>query len=228
MSTFGSLEVAKRGMNAAQAAISVVGNNINNANRPGYSRQRVDLVAGAAFPPVSMNRPQIPGQMGTGVEVGSITRSRDRLLDVQFRKDNNSLNFYNSRAEALSRMEDILNEPSSTGLSKVMDEFWKSLQDLSVNPSDTAARATVIQRANALAETFNYLNSGLESIKSDIKLNMETGVGEMNSILTRLKQINEQIGAVEPNGYLPNDLYDERDMLLDQLSNYLPIEVENV
>lgn len=79
-STFHGLEVAKRGMAVQQMALYTTGHNIANANTPGYSRQRVNFVQSEPYPPASLNRPQIPGQMGTGVEAGSIERVRDRFL----------------------------------------------------------------------------------------------------------------------------------------------------
>lgn len=90
-STFHGLEVAKRGMFTQQSALYVTGHNIANANTPGYSRQRVNFVQTEPYPPASMNRPQIPGQMGTGVEAGSIERVRDSFLDIQYRGEITSL-----------------------------------------------------------------------------------------------------------------------------------------
>lgn len=89
-STFHGLEVAKRGMAVQQMALYTTGHNIANANTPGYSRQRVNFVQSEPYPPASLNRPQIPGQMGTGVEAGSIERVRDRFFDWQYRGENNN------------------------------------------------------------------------------------------------------------------------------------------
>src|SRR5699024_5086225 len=79
-STFMGLETAKRGMYAQQSAIYVTGHNIANANTPGYTRQRVNFKPSEPFPGASMNRPQIPGQLGTGVEDDSIQRIREKFI----------------------------------------------------------------------------------------------------------------------------------------------------
>ena len=126
MSTFHGLETAKRAMFTQQQALYVTGHNIANANTPGYSRQVLNMVPTDPFPAAAMNRPQIPGQMGTGVEAGSIQRVRDSFLDSQFRNENNKLGYWESRADALTKMEGIMNEPSENGLSAVMGEFWQS------------------------------------------------------------------------------------------------------
>lgn len=224
-STFHGLETARRGMFTQQTALQTTGNNIANANTPGYSRQRVNFSQTEPYPAASMNRPQIPGQLGTGVEAGSIQRVREGFLDTQFRGENNKFGFWNAKSEALAKMEDIMNEPSDNGLAKTMDRFWQSLQDLSVNPEDSGARSVVRQRGLAVAETFNYLSNSLSSIQEDLKAQADLTAKEINSLLTQISNINTQIKEIEPHGYLPNDLYDERDMLVDQLSTMVNIKV---
>lgn len=228
LSTFHGLEVAKRGMFTQQSALYVTAHNIANANTPGYSRQRVNFVETEPFPPASMNRPQIPGQMGTGVEAGSIQRIRDSFLDYQYRNEASKLGYWSARSEAIAKMEDIMNEPSEFGLSKAMTQFWESLQDLSANPENEGARAVVRQRGIAVAESFNYLYTSLSQIRDDLGQEIKTGLLEVNSILKQISELNDQIKAVEPNGYLPNDLYDKRDALVDELSKYFQVKVETV
>ncbi|MEN8701708.1 flagellar hook-associated protein FlgK [Bacillus infantis] len=226
VSTFHGLETAKRGMFTQQSALFVTGHNIANANTPGYSRQRVNFVQTDAFPTASMNRAQIPGQLGTGVKAGAIERIRESFLDVQFRGEQSKLGYWESRANALSKMEDIMNEPSENGLSAVMGEFWQSLQDLSTYPENEGTRQVVLQRGQAVVDTFHHLNDSLTSIKDDFKNEIGVNLKEINSLLKQIGDLNQQIGEVEPHGYLPNDLYDQRDLLVDQLSKHLTVEVE--
>ncbi|WP_406686217.1 FlgK family flagellar hook-associated protein, partial [Rossellomorea vietnamensis] len=140
-STFMGLETAKRGMYTQQGALYTTGHNISNANTPGYTRQRVNFTQTEPYPSPSMNRPQVPGQMGTGVEAGSIQRVRDSFLDTQYRGENNKLGYWDTKMEAMKKMEEVMNEPSDSGLSKTMDMFWQSLQDLAVNPTNSGARS---------------------------------------------------------------------------------------
>lgn len=226
VSTFHGLETARRGMTTQQTALQVTGQNIANANTSGYSRQRVDFSQTEPYPAPGMNRPQIPGQMGTGVQAGTIQRVREGYLDQQFRNENNKYGYWSAKSDALDKMEDIMNEPSEKGLSKTMDRFWQSLQDLSVNPDDSGARSVVIQRGAAVAETFNYLSNSLTSIQKDIGSQLDTTVLEANSLMRQINEINKQIGEIEPHGYLPNDLYDERDVLVDKLSQIVNISVD--
>lgn len=225
MSTFHGLEMAKQALFAQQSALYTTGNNISNANTKGYTRQRVNFESTSPFPPASRNRPEIPGQMGTGVKAGSVQRVRDQFLDYQFRAENSESGYWSTKADALSRMEGLLNEPSENGLSKTMDQLWQSLQDLSVNPENSGARSVVAQRGLAVAETFNYLSDSLGSMRTDLKNQIDVTVKDANSILDQVNSINKQISNIETNGLLPNNLYDERDRLVDELSGIVNIEV---
>lgn len=228
LSTFHGLETVRRGMTAQQQALYVTGHNIANANTPGYSRQRVNFEQTPPYPFASQNRPVMPGQMGTGVEGGTVQRMREEFLDVQYRGENMKYGYWNTRAEALYKMEEIMNEPSDEGLAKTLDRFWQSLQDLAVNPSNSGARSVVRQRGIAVAETFHYLSSSLKSIRDDLKNELDVTIKAVNSLARQLNDINKQISEVEVHGYLPNDLYDERNRLLDELSQYVNIKVTPV
>lgn len=228
MSTFHGLEMAKQALYAQQAALYTTGHNIANANTKGYSRQRVNFATTTPYPSGSRNRPQIPGQIGTGVQVGSIQRIRDEFLDYQFRTESSRHGYWQTTASALSRLEELLNEPSENGLSQTLDEFWQSLQDLATNPENSGARSVVVNRALAVTETFNYLSETLESIRGDLQNQIKVTVSDVNSLLTQINEINKQIQAVEPHGYLPNDLYDDRDRLIDELSEIVSIKVHHI
>ncbi|SFA88217.1 flagellar hook-associated protein 1 FlgK [Lentibacillus halodurans] len=225
MSTFHGLEMSKRALFAQQSALYTTGHNIANANTEGYTRQRVNFETGSPYPPASRNRPEIPGQMGTGVETGSVQRIRNQFLDYQFRAENSASEYWNTKADALSRMENLLNEPSETGLSETMDQFWQSLQDLSVAPKDDGPRSVVAQRGQAVAESFNYLSDSLSSIRTDLKNQIDVKADDANSLVRQINAINEQVKNIETNGQLPNDLYDERDRLIDELSGIVNIDV---
>ncbi|MCM3743886.1 flagellar hook-associated protein FlgK [Sporosarcina luteola] len=223
-STFMGLETNKRGMFTQQSALYTTGHNISNANTPGYTRQRVNMQATAGFPGVGLNTPTMPGFLGTGVEAGSIQRIRDTFVDQQFRQESNKLGYWESRSKAISQMEDVLNEPSDYGLQKSLSQFWQSLQDLAVNPENNGARAVVVERGMSVAESFNYMDKSLKEIQTNLGHEINATTHEVNSLLKQISDINRQIQEIEPNGYLPNDLYDARDVLIDQLSEYFPIE----
>lgn len=225
-STFMGLETNKRGLYTQQTALYTTGHNISNANTLGYSRQRVNMESTTGFPGVGMNAGTMPGFLGTGVQSGSIQRIRDSFVDHQFRQESNKFGYWESKSKAISQMEDVLNEPSHYGLQKSLSEFWQSLQDLATNPSESGARAVAIRRGEAVADSFNYMHKSLTEIQTNLGTEIEHSAKDINSLLSQIAHVNDQIKNVEPNGYVPNDLYDQRDMLLDELSTYVPIEVE--
>ncbi|MCA1064588.1 flagellar hook-associated protein FlgK (plasmid) [Rossellomorea sp. AcN35-11] len=227
-STFFGFETARRAMQAQQNALYTTGHNISNANTEGYTRQRVAFTQSEAYPGVGRNRPNIPGQIGTGVNSEQIERVRNKFLDVQFRDENNKASYYQSKANSLQKLEEVMNEPTDKGLSNTMNRFWSSLQDLSANPADEGTRAVVKERAIALTESFHYLSNSIESIQTDTKNEIQIGVDQVNSVATQLNDLNDQIRKIEINGYTPNDLYDKRDLLLNELSQFVNFETTKV
>ena len=130
VSTFHGLEVAKRGLFAQQSALSTTAHNIANANTQGFTRQRAELQASTPIPNPGMNMARSPGQIGTGVEVVKIVRLREDYLDVQLRGEYKNLGYFEAKSDTLTKMEELLNEPSDTGLANTMDQFFNSWQDL--------------------------------------------------------------------------------------------------
>ncbi|HEX7065879.1 MAG TPA: flagellar hook-associated protein FlgK, partial [Bacillales bacterium] len=227
-STFAGLETARRALFAQQAALQTTAHNIANANTPGYSRQRVNFNATQPYAHPGFNNPVTPGQVGTGVEAGTIQRIRRDFLDVQYRGENTKYGYWETRSQALSKMENILKEPSDNGLSKAFTRFWKSLEDLANNPENDGTRSTVRQRGIALAKTFHYLSNSLSQVRGDIQNQLDVTVKEVNSLADQINSINQQISRVEPHGYLANDLYDKRDLLVDKLSELVNVKVTPV
>jgi flagellar hook-associated protein 1 FlgK len=121
-------------------------------------------------------------------------------------------------------MEDIINEPSDTGLARAFDGFWESLQTLSTNPQDSGADSVVRQKAETLAQTFNYMTKAINQVKSDLKSEIDVSTKKVNDLLPKIHNINTEIHVVEPLGTLPNALYDERDRYLDELAQYVDFE----
>ena len=225
-STFMGLEASKRGLYTQQSALYTTGHNIANANTEGYSRQRVNMEPTLGYPGTGLNAPKVAGFIGTGVKASSVQRIRDAFVDRQYRQETNKLGYWETKSKSISQLEDILNEPSDYGLAKALDGFWNSLQDLHVHPEDGGARTVVVQRAIAVADSFHYIYNSIQQLRENAANEIGITLRDINSVLQQIAQINYQIQSVEPNGYMPNDLYDERDKLLDQLSTYIPIELE--
>lgn len=227
-STFMGLEASKRGLFTQQSALYTTGHNISNANTEGYTRQRVNMEATLGYPGPGLNAPKTPGNIGTGVQASAIQRMRDQFVDRQYRQESNKLGYWEATSKAIMQMEDVMKEPSEYGINQAFTDFWKAMEDVIDDPRSSSARQVLVSKGEALAESFNYIDTQLKLIQSNLGNEMRVSTREINSILKQIAALNKQIQAVEPNGYMPNDLYDARDVLIDQLNEYLPVSISNV
>jgi flagellar hook-associated protein 1 len=226
-STFHSLETAKRSLFTQQAALSTTGNNIANANTKGYSRQVVNMVASRPIEASGMMRSNAPGQLGTGVEFSSITRIREQFLDAQFRNENKEYGNWSIQLDTLEKLETIVNEPSDAGLRSILDKFWKAWHDLSESPEDITARKLIRETSIALTDAFNQASRQLDDLSADLSENIGVKATQINTAISTIANLNGQIIRVEGLGDNANDLRDQRDLLVDELSKILNITVQD-
>lgn len=222
-SAFSGLNTVVRGLTAQQMALNTVGHNISNANTAGYSRQSVGIVSSM---PETYAGPYGNLQIGTGVDTQSITRARDEFMDQQYWKENTSLGYAQTQEDLMSQIEGVFNISSDTGMQKVLDNFWSAWQTLGSNASDDSTRNLVLQRGTELVNTIQQAASQLQdqvtSINTDLKLNVQT----VNRIADDILALNQKIAMAEVNSPgSANDLRDRRDLLVDELSEYVPVQV---
>ncbi|MFC5401753.1 flagellar hook-associated protein FlgK [Cohnella soli] len=217
-STFHSIETAKRSLMTQQTALQTTGHNVANANTAGYSRQVVNMVASKPMEVMGMNRSVTPGQLGTGVEFNSIKRIRENFLDAQYRNESQNNGNWSIQVDTLQKLETIVNEPSDSGLRSVLDKFWNSWHDLSENPESITARKLVRETAKSLTDAFNQTAKQLDDLGADLTENIGVKVDQMNTALQTIASLNDQIRRTEGFGDNANDLRDQRDLLVDELS----------
>ena len=211
-STFVGIETALRGLLAQQQALDLTGHNITNANTPGYTRETANMQTTL---PVQV----MPGiQLGTGVDVTSIQRVRDAFLDVQLRAQTMLQGSAQAKQDGLGQVEGVLNEPSDNGLSSLLGQYWAAWQNVSNSPEDTATRQALVEAASSLANGFNTLSSQLSTLGAQTAQEAQLTVGEINSDATDLQSLNVSIFDATAGGNTPNDLMDQRDAVLDKLS----------
>lgn len=224
-STFHGIETSRRGLFSQQAAINTTGHNISNASTAGYSRQRVNLTAATSIEAYGMTHSTATGQLGTGVEVKSINRLRSAFLDQQFREQNAAKSTWTKQVDSLSMIEGIVNEPSETGLRTVLDNFYNAWSNLSKDPSSLTSRTLVAETATAMASTFNHISGQLTQYEQNLEEDIRTTAADVNSKLESIKSLNTQIRKLEAYGDDANDLRDQRDLLVDQLSGQMNITI---
>lgn len=212
MSIGSILNSARQGMRAQQTAVQIASNNIANAQTVGYSRQRVDLEAAL---PTRFSF----GTVGTGVEITGISRSRDTLLDMAYRADSQAASYASTRSSTLTQVQNVFNEPSDTGLSASLDAFWSAWSDLANDPTNTSAKSMVRQAGNTVASTLNRFASQLDQVDQFNREGMNADVNSANKIARSIADLNTRIISAETGNQTANDLRDQRDVLLDKLSD---------
>ncbi|MGH4141111.1 flagellar hook-associated protein FlgK [Clostridium sp.] len=223
---FSTFNVATRGMSAQQKALDVTSHNIANANTEGYSRQRATMETTRPFGMPSMSNATGVGQLGTGVQISSITRIRDTYLDYQVRTENGTMGLYEGREKFLSEVQSIFNEVSETGLSSMLSEVFKSWSSLSTSPESSNTRTVVAQKSKALTDQLNSTYNLLTKLKVNCNEVIQKDVVDINGMLDQINELNQQVRAVKIGGNEPNDLMDKRDLLVDQLSTKFGITID--
>lgn len=216
---FASLYTPKNGMYDAQKRIETVGKNISNINTEGYSRQRVVTVSGRTY------NIDIAGKIENGTNSLRVMRERDTFLDSQIRRENGILGEFQSKTEILSQVETSFLEPSDNGLNKAMSDMWNSWQELSKNPSEVSVKTVVTQTTENFALTLNTVATRLEDIKENSKDIIENEVFNLNKNLEEIESLNNEIYKATIRNIEPNELLDQRDLLLDKVSKSINIDV---
>lgn len=226
-STFSGIELGKRSIMAHTDAITTAGHNISNANTEGYSRQRVQLKEFDPLYKPDLERAERPGMIGQGIDVQSVNRIRDELLDKRIVGQQNQESYWQTRSDYYTMLEQIYNEPYDVSIRGNMDKFWESWQELSVNPESQAARQAVVTRGETLTDSIQQQWQGLSGIADLLNGDIEATVKQVNSYTKQIASLNAEIVRSRGMGDNPNDLLDRRDLLVDKLSELVNISTDN-
>ncbi len=213
---FGVLSIGTSALLNQQRAINVTGNNIANVNTPGYSRQRVNLLAGV---PVQTGF----GLMASGVTSAGIERIYDRFLGAQLNSESANLGRWEAEKGMLERVEVVFDETDGYGLNQALSDFWNAWQDLSLNPSGRTERSMVAATSQALADRIRQKYADLEQTQADIQVAVEGGVESVNRLAEQIADLNQKIARTESGGVNANDYRDRRDLLLKELAEFIDI-----
>ncbi len=212
----GSLQIGLSGLLAQTKAMEVTAHNIANATNEGYSRQRAELGVRA---PQSVS----PGQLGRGVQLQSIISYRDALITEQLRSSQSALGRFNELERLLTETEMVFNEPNETGFSAVLSDLFSVLENLSNNADSVALRGATVQQLQTVTATVNSLATQLANQRSSLLQGAATQVGQVNALIDRMVGLNDSIRREVLVGRNPNDLLDQRDRVVRELSGYLDI-----
>jgi flagellar hook-associated protein 1 len=210
------LSTSISGLLAFQQALTVTSNNVSNAATKGYSVQNINLAE-------ALGQGTASGYIGSGVNVKTITRSYDETLAAQVRSSQSSYSAFNTVATSASQIDNMLSD-TKTGLTATLQAFVNSLQSVSTSPSSTAQRQVVLSQAQALTQQLKNYQSQIAGYSSDLEQQVGNTVIQINSLAQNIAALNAQIKAAEGGtGQPPNQLLDQRDGLIDQLSQYVNV-----
>ncbi len=224
-STFYGLEIARKGLFISQKGLDVTGHNIANANTPGYTRQR--LITSSIEPSASGNgifTYTAKGQVGAGVDIQELSQIRDKFIDMQYRRENTKLGEWAAKTDALQYIEDIFREPSDAGLNAVLAEFFSDIQEMAKHPESKEIRTLVRQDAIKLTETLHHYYDQMIQLQYQQDTAIEITVNRINDIIRNISDINTRIFNFEVGGDRANDLRDQRNLLVDELSGLIKID----
>jgi flagellar hook-associated protein 1 len=218
ISSFNGLNIALSALQAEQASLDTTSHNIANASTVGYSRQVSNLVASPGLGAASVWGMIIPGQTGQGVQVADVTRIRDQFNDNNLRANYATQGEADVRQATWQNIESALPEPGDNGLQAAMSSMWNAMQNVSTNPEDAGSRQALAQSVQALGQAFQNASSTLTQQRADVDTQANTMVDTINADSAQIAKLNTSISNLESVGQNPNDLLDQRDNIIDQLS----------
>lgn len=210
--------IARSSLFAHQQALAVTSTNLANANNPNYSRQ---VAYFSTTPPDYRAR----FTFGSGVAVEDVMRIRNSVTDNQIRMNNQEFYDASKRASVLSQIESLFLEPSEFGLSNLLTKFFNSWDEVALDPQSLALRTDVVQSAELLSEKIKSIYSGISQTKIDMYSEAKEMTANINTIIKQIHAVNKQIYEASVVNNDANDLLDKRDALLEELSQYVNINV---
>lgn len=211
-------EIGISGLNAAQKAFDIIGNNIANAATDGYHRQRIDLRPAytAQYGPVLI---------GGGVNIAGVSRIIDNLLEQEILRQQSLSGQISQELASLRTVENAFGELSiGSNLSMAMDNFFNAMQDLSAHPGESIWQNQAVTAAQTLASQFRTLGEFLTTLETQIKLEAENTIEQINILINRTAELNDKIETMEIAGGKANSLRDQRDQAITELSEFISVE----
>lgn len=223
-STFFGLSIATSGLRAYQASANTVANNISNVDTTGYSKQVTNMKANHALRSYTEY-----GTLSTGVSAESVTQLRSEYYDNKYWQYSGCRGEYDEKIKYMDQLQNYFRDDDTVkGFATVYADFFNDIDSLRGNAADTSVRNQVISGAKKLCSYFNTVANGLKSIQEDLNEQINSTVDMINSTAQKIALLNDQINDVEVNGSYANDMRDQRALLVDQLSEMVAVDVEEI
>lgn len=231
MGTFGSFTTVRLGIYSAQKGLDVTGNNITNINTEGYTRQRLNQVS---LIPSAVDRysSSYNTRIGQGAIIAGVTQLRDPGLDILYRRSNADVGSANAKLDGLNSLAKILDEVGKGDLEQDDGVILSQLNDIRDLISQAIASGgsstyndLIRSSADALATHFNSYANSLTKLQGTYETNLNQQIEEVNDKLTQIRDLNLSIRDADLRGDPALELRDQRNLLLDELSEYMDIDV---
>lgn len=222
MPDFSALSSAYSALASHRRRTEIIGQNIANVDTPGYSRLRAELTSyvGTGATGVFSGT-----ELRTGVDVDSVTRMKDEVLEQQARQSSTRSTNLNEQARALTQVEQRLDALGDGSLSAQLDALWNGFADVANDPGALGPRQALLERAGRVATTLNGLYAATVSQRAAEVGTLRLKVGEVNDLATRIATIQSSITAAHASGTPANDLLDQQDRMVDRLSELVAVQV---
>ncbi len=224
-STFTGLQIGKTGLFAAMSGLQVTGNNISNVNSNGYTRQKVDTISLGSYNGTMRYCTDPSNYKGLGVRIMGTTQYRDPSLDVRYRQEAAKLSEKTAAGVGLTEIGMVFDDTINTVLDSQLSDLVTQLQTYANDPSNMVSENLVKSSAEIMTQFFNQHAEQLNTAYSDLTMEFNEAVKDVNDILSRVADLNESIRSAQLGRYEALELQDERNLLLDELSQYMNIEV---
>lgn len=224
ISTFGSFSMAKLGIRSSQQGLQITGNNITNINTNGYTRQRINQISlyhGTA----DRYSVSTDVRMGIGSLVTSVSQIRDPFLDIRYRNEASNVGFYDEKLANLEELQAVLDEVSKDGIHTNIEEIRTQLQNLANNPTSKEHDTLVRSACQKLVSLLNKYSADLKTQKENALQGFDQNVDGVNKILSQIRDLNIEIRKSQIHGDPALEMIDNRNLLIDQLSEMTKIKV---
>ena len=207
------------GMSAAQAGLAVTGHNISNSGMYGFSRQRT-VQSDMTYKNFGV------GQVGMGTSTGNIHQIRDKFLDMSYRSAVTEGNYYYTVGATGYEIENIFGEMNSMyGTQSVFSDVEDAIQELSLYSSGIETRGNFVGTCISLLNKAQNVDARLYQYQVELDQQVRQQVSEINALVSNIEVMNKKIVAAEASGANANDYRDQRNLYIDELSTYIPVEV---
>ncbi len=219
--TFFGLSIGTSGLYASQAGLNTTTHNISNTETEGYSRQIAKQQASSALRVNSSY-----GMAGSGVDITGVEQVRDTYYDEKYRINNTMYGAYSTKQYYMNSIENYFNEVQLKGFTTNFDNMYNAFHELSKNPTDLTVRTQAASYAQSTTQFINSLASSLEKIQEECNFEIRNQISRINSLSQQIATVTKQINTLEVGGGTSNDLRDQRNLMVEELSSYCNITVK--